>query len=114
VTVTIWHNPRCSKSRAALALIEARGITPEVRLYLKDTPGMDDILLALGLLDRPAIELVRTGEAAFREAGLSRESSESELIAAMARSPILIERPLVFAGGKGRIGRPPEAILDIL
>ena len=114
MTVTIWHNPRCSKSRAALALIEARGITPEVRLYLKDAPGEDEIRLALRLLDRPAIDLVRTGEAAFREAGLSQESSELELISAMARSLILIERPLVFAGGKARIGRPPEAVLDIL
>lgn len=112
--VTIWHNPRCSKSRASLALLEARGITPVVRLYLNDIPTQGDIREALAALGIPAIDLVRSGEAAFRAAGLTRDSTEADFVAAMARTPILIERPVVFSKGKAVIGRPPEAVLDIL
>lgn len=114
MTVTIWHNPRCSKSRQTLDLLVSRGLDPEVRLYLNDPPSTDEIRAALAALDRPAIGLVRTGEAAFREAALSKDSPEDTLVAAMAAHPILIERPVVFSNGKARIGRPPEAVLDIL
>lgn len=112
--VTIWHNPRCSKSRASLALLEARGITPVVRLYLNDNPTEGDIREALAALGIPAIDLVRSGETAFRAAELTRDSTEADLVAAMARTPILIERPVVFSKGKAVIGRPPQAVLDIL
>lgn len=112
--VTVWHNPRCSKSRSALKLIEERGIRPEVRLYLRDAPTVEEIRDALGKLGLPAIELVRAGEDAFREARLSMTDDDAKLIEAMAAHPILIERPVVFANGMARIGRPPEAVLEIL
>ncbi|WP_343117215.1 arsenate reductase (glutaredoxin) [Ostreiculturibacter nitratireducens] len=114
VTVTIWHNPRCTKSRETLALLEARGIAPEVRLYLKDQPSAEEITEALQLLGQPAIALVRTKEAAFRDLGLTKDAPDATLIAAMAEHPVLIERPVVFANGKAALGRPPEAVLDIL
>lgn len=114
MSVTIWHNPRCSKSRMTLKLLEDKGIAPEVRLYLSDAPSEAEIRNVLKQLGIPAIGLMRTGEAAFREAGLTRDSAEGDLIAAMVRHPILIERPVVLKGGKARLGRPPEAVLEIL
>ena len=114
VTVTIWHNPRCGKSRETLKLLEARGIAPAIRLYLADPPGADEIRAARDLLGLPAIAMMRTKEAAFGEAGITRDSAEEDLIAAMAAHPILIERPIVFANGRAAIGRPPEAVLAIL
>lgn len=114
MSVVIWHNPRCSKSRATLALLQERGIAPEVRLYLEDAPSEDEIRETLGLLGIDAADLVRKGEAAYKEAGLSRDSNETALIAAMVAHPKLIERPIVFAGGNARVGRPPEAVLEIL
>lgn len=106
----IWHNPRCSKSRQTLALLE----DPDIRLYLQEPPNAAQITEALRLLDIPAIELVRTGEAIFKELGLGKDTPDAELIKAMAAHPILIERPVVFANGKGAIGRPPQAVLAIL
>lgn len=114
MSVVIWHNPRCSKSRATLALLQERGIAPEVRLYLEDAPSEDEIRETLGLLGIDAADLVRKGEAAYKEAGLSQDSNETALIAAMVAHPKLIERPIVFAGGNARVGRPPEAVLEIL
>ena len=114
MTVTIWHNPRCSKSRATLALVEAKGITPEVRLYLEDAPRLDELRDVLGLLGIDADQLVRRNEAAFKDAGLTKTSSNQDILAAMAANPKLIERPIVFADGKAAIGRPPEAVLEIL
>ena len=110
---TIWHNPRCSKSRDTLALLEAEGIAPEVRLYLKDAPSKVEIMGALDKLGIPAADLVRTGEKRFRELGLTRDTDAETLIAAMAAHPILIERPVVFHDGKAAIGRPPRAVLEI-
>lgn len=110
----IWHNPRCSKSRQTLALLEERGEDVTVRLYLKDAPWEPDlraVLLALGV---NAIDIMRTGEKAFKELGLSPDTPEDELIAAMLANPILIERPIVLKDGKARIGRPPESVLEIL
>ena len=114
MTVTIWHNPRCSKSRDTLALLEAAGITPEVRLYLKDPPSREELARAADLLGVPPIEMMREGEKVFAELGLSRDAAPELLIAAMEDRPILIERPIVFANGKAAIGRPPSAALDIL
>lgn len=112
--VTIWHNPRCSKSRQTLKLIEERGLTPSVRPYLTDPPSEAEIRAALKLLDIAPIELMRTGEAEFKALGLSRDSDPDILIRAMVSTPKLIERPVVFANGQARIGRPPEQVLDIL
>lgn len=113
MTTTIWHNPRCSTSRATLALLEERGITPTVRLYLQDPPSEAELRAALKALNLSARALIRQKEAAFREAGLTKASSEDDLIAAMAAHPILIERPVVFHHGRAALGRPPEAVLAL-
>ena len=112
--VTIWHNPRCSKSRQTLALIEERGVTPRVRKYLEDAPSEAEIRAALAALGLKPIEAMRTKEKEFKEMGLSKDSDDDTLIRAMAEVPKLIERPIVFAGGKARLGRPPEQVLEIL
>lgn len=110
---TIWHNPRCSKSRQTLALVEEQGPV-KIRKYLEDAPSEAEIREVLDLLSIPAIDLMRKGEADFKERGLSKTSSEDDLIAAMVAVPKLIERPVVLANGKARIGRPPESVLEIL
>lgn len=112
--VTIWHNPRCSKSRQTLELLRSRGVEPKVVEYLKMPPAAGEIRRVLALLGRPAHDLVRTGEAAYRDAGLSRRSGEDELVQAMFHHPVLIERPVVITGKAAVIGRPPEAVLTII
>ena len=112
--ITLWHNPRCSKSRQTLALIEETGAEVRIRRYLEDAPSADEIAAAQKALGVPLIDMVRTGEKAFKEAGLSKTSSDETLLAAMVAHPILIERPIAFKGGKAVIGRPPEAVLDLL
>lgn len=110
--ITIWHNPRCTKSRQTLALIEDRN--PTVVKYLETPPTEDDIRATLEKLNIAAIELMRTGEKTFKALGLSKTDDAATLIAAMAQNPILIERPIVFANGKAAIGRPPENVLTLL
>lgn len=115
MAIRIFHNPRCSKSRATLQLLQDRGIEPEIVLYLQDPPGPAELETILRLLGRTPRELMRTGESEYRELGLDDPSlGEEELIAAMAATPRLIERPIVLANGKAAIGRPPESVLDIL
>jgi arsenate reductase len=115
MTIRIFHNPRCSKSRATLALLQERGFEPEITLYLDNPPDAVELRSILGKLGLTARQLMRTGEAEFRELGLSDESlGEKALIAAMAAHPRLIERPIVLANDKAAIGRPPEAVLEIL
>ena len=115
MAVTIYHNPRCSKSRATLKLLEERGIAPDIVEYLKTPP---DAAALGGLLDKLGMEprdLMRRKEAPYRENGLDDSGlSRDALIAAMVAHPILIERPIVVAGDKAAIGRPPEAVLEIL
>jgi len=112
--LTIWHNPRCSKSRETLALLRGRGLAPELRLYLQDPPDAQELRAALSALGLPAAGLLRRREKRLRELGLGPDSPEPALIAAMAENPILIERPVVFSGARAAIGRPPEAVLSIL
>lgn len=112
--VTIWHNPRCSKSRATLQLLEERGIAAQVRLYLADPPDAAELQRVRDLLGVPARGMMRRSEPAYRDLGLAMEEDEARLIDAMARHPVLIERPVVLAGGRAAIGRPPEAVLAIL
>lgn len=110
----IWHNPRCSKSRQTLALLEENGITPEVRRYLEDAPSTEEIRAARAAMGTPpVIAMMRKGEARFKELGLSKDSDDEALIAAMAENPILIERPVVLHAGRAAIGRPPEEVLDL-
>lgn len=111
---TIYHNPRCSKSRETLALLEEKSIEPEIILYLETQPDQAEIQALLKKLGIKAIELVRTKEEAFKASGLSKESSDDELIAAMAAEPKLIERPIVVAGTKAVLGRPPENVLALI
>ncbi|MDF2233824.1 arsenate reductase (glutaredoxin) [Albimonas sp. CAU 1670] len=115
MTVTIFHNPACSKSRATLALIREAGIEPEVVLYLQTPPDrarLEGLLAAMGLTAR---ELLRKGEAAYGELGLADPArSEAELVAAMIAHPRLIERPIVETPKGTRLCRPPERVREIL
>ncbi|MGH1353476.1 MAG: arsenate reductase (glutaredoxin) [Thalassovita sp.] len=110
--ITIWHNPRCSKSRQTLALLDGRDA--EVRKYLEDAPSVAELRAAQAALGLPVIDMVRTKETLFKELGLSKGAAEDTLLEAMAANPKLIERPIVFANGQARLGRPPEQVLDIL
>jgi len=115
MTVTLYHNPRCSKSRQTLALLQERGLNPDVVEYLKTPPSVAELKRILKKLGLPARDVVRRCEPAYAELGLKgRDVSEAELIAAMAANPILIERPIVVAGDRAAIGRPPDAVLTIL
>jgi len=114
MSLTIWHNPRCSKSRQTLALLEEKGLTPTVRLYLEDAPSEAEIKDALSLLGLEPRGLMRTKEAEYKDQGLAGVTDDAALIDAMVNTPKLIERPIVFANGKARIGRPPESVLEIL
>ncbi len=111
--ISIWHNPRCSKSRETLALLTDKGIAPEVRLYLDDVPTADELRSALATLGMTAGELVRRKEALFKELDLAN-AYDDQLIDAMVANPKLIERPIVFANGRAALGRPPENVLAIL
>ena len=112
--IEIWHNPRCSKSRQTLALLQERGIDPVIRRYLEDAPTVDELRTVRDALDVSAIAMMRPGEAAFRELGLSKSDDDETLLAAMAAHPILIERPIVIRDGKAVIGRPPESVLSLI
>lgn len=113
--VTIWHNPRCSKSRQTMALLNERGIDPEVFLYLETPPSTEAIDYVLNLLGRKPRDVMRKGEAVYNELNLGDPELERDaLVAAMAQNPILIERPIVINGSRAAIGRPPESVLDIL
>ena len=116
MSVTIYHNPRCSKSRTTLALLEAEGISPSIRLYLDHPPTAEELaslLLMLGMTSPR--ELMRKGEDAYKEGHLDNHSlTTDELIAAIIATPKLIERPIVICQGQARIGRPPEQVLGIL
>ncbi len=112
--VEIWHNPRCSKSRQALVLLEERGLETTVVLYLETPPTKARLLEVVMMMGGEAIDLVRTKEALFAELGLSKNSSEDVLIEAMATHPRLIERPVVITEKGARIGRPTEAIEKVL
>ena len=116
MSVTIYHNPRCSKSRDTLALLQERGITPQVVAYLEQAPTPDEIRRLLGLLGlADARALMRKGEAKYTELGLDAPAlGQDALIAAMAAHPRLIERPILINGPRAMVGRPPERILEIL
>lgn len=113
--VTIYHNPRCSKSRQTLGLLEERNIEPEIVLYLENPPSTGELTELLGKLGISARDLMRKGEEAYKDNNLSNpELSEAELIQAMHDFPKLIERPIVINNDKARLGRPPEQVLEIL
>ncbi|MEP3441815.1 MAG: arsenate reductase (glutaredoxin) [Sulfitobacter sp.] len=112
--ITLWHNPRCSKSRQTLALIEEAGAPVTLRKYLEDAPTLAELEQAQRALDLPVIEMLRPSEKRFKELGLTRGDDAGILLAAAAANPILIERPIAFKGGRAIIGRPPEAVKELL
>jgi arsenate reductase (glutaredoxin) len=113
--VTIYHNPRCSKSRQTLQLLEARGIKPTIVDYLKDPPSTAELRAILNKLGLRPGNLLRRSEPRYAELELKeRDLSDDALIELMAANPILIERPIVVSGSKAAIGRPPEKVLEIL
>lgn len=112
MTVTIYHNPRCSKSRDALKLIEARGIAPVIVEYLADPPNAAELARIVKLLGMTPKQILRPKEA--KEAGIDPALDDRALIARMVANPAVIERPIVIAGDKAVVGRPPEKVLEIL
>jgi len=113
--LSIYHNPRCSKSRQTLALLEENGIEADVIEYLKTPPTVASLTIILEQLGFTARQLLRKGEAIYKELNLKDESfSDEQLIQAMCDHPKLIERPIVIHNGRAKIGRPPESVLEIL
>lgn len=113
--VVIYHNPRCSKSRQTMALLEERGIKPTVVKYLETPPTATKLKALLSLLGMAPRELMRKNEAPYKELELAKvDLSEDQLVRAMVANPVLIERPIVEANGKAAVGRPPERVLEIL
>ena len=114
--VKIYHNPKCGKSRQTLALLSERNLDIEIVEYLKDVPTAAEIDGLLTALGKEPLEVIRTGEARFKELGLTKKDdrSRAEWIKLMSENPILIERPIVVNGGKAALGRPPESVIAIL
>jgi len=112
--IVIYHNPRCSKSRAALALLRERGCEPRVIEYLSTPPTREELLRLVEKLGIPAEQLVRKAEEVFRTQFAGKPMSRAQWLDAMATHPILIERPVIVRGARAVIGRPPENALDLL
>lgn len=113
-TLTFYHNPRCSKSRQALALLDEAGVAYQTRLYLKEPLSADEIKTLIAQLNVPASALIRTKEADYVASGLSADSDTDAIANALAAYPKLLERPLLSDGKAARIGRPPEQILELI
>ncbi|MBF0213187.1 MAG: arsenate reductase (glutaredoxin) [Magnetococcales bacterium] len=114
-SLVIWHNPRCSKSRAALKLLEDQGLHPQVQLYLESPPSAEELERTLDALQLEPHQLLRTSEPLCKELGLNLTlPGRSELIALMVAHPRLIERPVVISGDRAVLGRPPENVLELL
>ncbi|MDN6858541.1 arsenate reductase (glutaredoxin) [Pseudomonas sp. CAN2814] len=113
--ISLFHNPRCSKSRGALELLEERGIQPQIIRYLETPPSAAELKALLGKLGISARQLLRTGEDEYKALDLANPAlGDEQLIQAMAQHPKLIERPILVVGDKAVIGRPPEKVLEIL
>jgi arsenate reductase len=111
---TIYHNPRCSKSRQTLALLVEKGVTPNVVEYLNDMPNEATLIRIIKSLGIRPHDILRTKEAEYKVAGLSKDSSDQEILDALIEFPKLLERPIVVHGKKAAIGRPPENVLEIV
>lgn len=115
MAITIYHNPRCSKSRQTLSLIRDHGIEPVIIKYLKQPPSPDELKRITELLDVRPRDLLRSGEDEYGELGLDDKTLDDEtLIRAICEHPRLLQRPIVIAGQNARIGRPPESVTEIL
>jgi len=113
-SIKIWHNPRCSKSREAMSILETKGCESDVVKYLEVTPTIDEIKTTLKMLGVSARGLMRIKEDVYKELNLANETNEEKLIEAMAQNPKLIERPVLFKNGKAIIGRPTSIIAEFL
>lgn len=113
-SLVIFHNPRCSKSRSALALLQEKGLAPTVVEYLKTPPTPAELQTLLKQLNLPPEALVRKGEALYKELFQDRAMTEEQWIAALVEHPVLMERPIVIKGARAVIGRPPERVLELL
>ena len=113
-SITIYHNPRCSKSRQTLALLEEHGVAPEVVEYLKEPVDAETLRAIVAKLGCSAHDIVRRKEAEYAVAGLSADSSEGDVIVALVQYPKLMERPIVVTAKGAAIGRPPENVLGLL
>jgi len=113
MAITLWHNPRCSKSRQALQLLEDAGQETSIRLYLKDQPTLEELSTLLSKLGKSPAEMIRKGEKIFKDNEL-KNASDVELLEAMVADPILIERPIAVNKDRAVIGRPPEDVLTIV
>lgn len=115
MTVILYHNPRCSKSRQTLALLEAQGVKPSIREYLNDVPSAQELDEILTMLDMEPRDLMRKKEVEYKENNLDDSTlSHDDLLSVLIKNPKLIERPIVIKDGKAAIGRPPENVLKIL
>ncbi len=115
MAVTIYHNPRCSKSRQTLTLLRDRGIEPTIIDYLSTPPSVDELDRILTLLNKQPRDIIRARENEFKDAGFDDDSlSRQQLLKLMVANPKIIERPIVVANGQAAIGRPPESVLAIL
>ena len=115
MTITIWHNPRCGKSRQTLELLRAKGMEPTVREYLKQPPSKAEVETLIALVGGDPAALIRDGEPEFKALNMKKADLDKVSIArAIVAHPILLQRPIVVSGRKAAIGRPPEAVLSIL
>jgi len=110
----LYHNPRCKKSRETLTLLQEKGHIPEVRLYLQDVPTQKELREVIALLDIAPEDLVRKTESIYKEELKGKKLTDTQWIKAMVDHPRLIQRPILIAGKKAAIGRPPESVLDII
>jgi arsenate reductase (glutaredoxin) len=114
MTITIWHNPRCSKSRQTLELLQEKGVTPTVREYLKQPPSKSEVETLIDMIGDP-VELIRDGEPEFKALKKKKaDLSRADIVKAIAAHPVLLQRPIVVSGKRAAIGRPPEAVLALL
>ena len=115
MSVVIYHNPRCSKSRQTLQLLEENGVSPEIVEYLKEVPSKSDLKGIIKSLGVSARDILRKKEAIYKEAGFNNDNlSDDEIVSMMVENPKVIERPIVVNGSKATIGRPPENVLEII
>jgi len=115
MTVTIWHNPRCGKSRQTLELLRQKGVEPAIREYLKQPPSKAEVEKLIALVGGNPADLIRDGEAEFKALKKKKAAfSKADIAQAIAKHPILLQRPVVVAGSRAAIGRPPEAVLSLL
>ena len=112
--VTIYHNPKCSKSRQTLALLEERDLELRIVPYLESPPSKSELADIVKMLGVTAADIVRTGEDEYQESGLTADSSENDVLEAIVSAPKLMQRPIVVCGDQARVGRPPESVLEIL